>query len=224
MSSELAKKLRLNHCKHACILGAPEGYLDKLNPLPESVDVTQQAQSAKAYDFVQLFVRSIAEVESLAPQAIAAVTDEGMLWLVYPKQSGKIKTDINRDAGWETVKKLGFEGVALISIDETWSSMRFRPSKQVKSPRSARIAATGSAVKTSSTQADRVIVVPDDLMEAFKNSPAAASFFDSLAYTHRKEYVRWITDAKREETRNARVAKTVDKLERGIKNPTIKEQ
>jgi uncharacterized protein YdeI (YjbR/CyaY-like superfamily) len=67
------------------------------------------------------------------------------------------------------------------------------------------------------------VTIPDDLAEALKKIPTAASFFESLAYTHRKEYVRWITEAKREETRVARVIKTLDKLERGIKNPTLQE-
>jgi hypothetical protein len=222
MTNELVKKLRLNHCKRACILAAPEGYLDRLYPLPDGVELTQEATGVKDCDFVQLFVRSVAEVENLAPSAIESVTDDGMLWMVYPKQSGKIKTNINRDAGWQTVATLGYEGVSLISIDETWSAMRFRPIHQVKSPRSAR-AAADDAEQSVPLQKDRTVTIPNDLAEALKKSPTAASFFESLAYTHRKEYVRWITDAKREETRVSRVTKTLDKLERGIKNPTLKE-
>jgi hypothetical protein len=223
MSNDLAKKLRLPQSRQALILNAPESFIYKLEPLPENLGLHELSAVEKSYDFVLTFLRSIAEVESWAPEAIRAVHEEGLLWMAYPKQSGKIKTDINRDTGWQTVAALGYEGVSLIAIDETWSAMRFRASKQIKSPRSARIAATGSASKSAAPAADRIVVIPDDLAEAFKTSPTASSFYESLSYTNRKEYVRWITDAKREETRSGRIAKTIDKLERGLKNPTLKE-
>jgi hypothetical protein len=222
MSNEISKKLRLGTAKRALVLNAPEGYLDMLLPFPEGVHVTDQADSEQAYDFVQVFMSNIAEVESWAPKAIQAVTKDGLLWLNYPKGTGKIKTDINRDAGWQSVTALGYEGVALVSINETWSAMRFRPINQVKSPRSVRLADRVGAVKTAPA-GDKTVIVPDELAESFKASPAAAAYYETLAYTHRKEYVRWITEAKREETRSTRVAKTVDKLERGIKNPMVKD-
>jgi len=54
------------------------------------------------------------------------------LWFCYPKKTGKIKTDISRDIGWDTVAKLGYEGIRAISIDDTWSGMRFRPREEIK--------------------------------------------------------------------------------------------
>jgi hypothetical protein len=44
-------------------------------------------------------------------------------------------------------------------------------------------------------------------------------FFEKLSYTHRKEYCRWITDAKKEETRQSRVAKAIEMLRNGVKTP-----
>ena len=67
--------------------------------------------------------------------------------------------------------------------------------------------------------APRVVVAPPDLAKALKKSAKAREFFDGLSYTHRKEYVRWITEAKKEETRLRRVEKTVEMLlagQRGI--------
>jgi len=84
------------------------------------------------FDFVHLFIKSKDEVDSMGPQAVKAVKPEGVLWISYPKGSSKIKTDINRDKGWDSVKALGFEGVSMISIDETWSAIRFRPSGLTK--------------------------------------------------------------------------------------------
>jgi hypothetical protein len=203
-------------------MNAPEGYIEMLNPLPEGVLVTDQKEGTEAYDFVQVFVHTLAEVQQLAPEAIKAVTPEGMMWINYPKGTSKIKTDINRDSGWQTVTELGFEGVSLVSIDETWSAMRFRPIGLVKTPRSERLANRANA-SAESAPGEKVVIVPDDLAEAFRVHPKAADFFATLSYSNRKEYAQWITDAKREETRSARVTKTVEKLLEGIKNPRLKE-
>jgi bifunctional DNA-binding transcriptional regulator/antitoxin component of YhaV-PrlF toxin-antitoxin module len=63
----------------------------------------------------------------------------------------------------------------------------------------------------------RLIEVPKDLDEALEGETAAREFFDGLSYTHRKEYVRWIEEAKKAETRERRVAKTVEMLKEGKK-------
>lgn len=65
--------------------------------------------------------------------------------------------------------------------------------------------------------APREVEVPPDLAAALRKHPGARAFFDGLAYTHRKEYVAWITGAKRPETRARRVQATLDRLERGEK-------
>jgi uncharacterized protein YdeI (YjbR/CyaY-like superfamily) len=46
----------------------------------------------------------------------------------------------------------------------------------------------------------------------FNQNKPAASFFDSLAFTHRREYVEWIVGAKKEETRKRRLETTIEKL------------
>jgi hypothetical protein len=44
-------------------------------------------------------------------------------------------------------------------------------------------------------------------------------FFEKLSYTHRKEYSRWITEAKKEETRVRRLEKAIEMLKNGVKTP-----
>jgi len=67
--------------------------------------------------------------------------------------------------------------------------------------------------------AERVVEVPPDLEAAMKKDRAARKAFDGLAFTHRKEYARWVGEAKREETRKARVGKTIAMLKAGTKHP-----
>lgn len=63
--------------------------------------------------------------------------------------------------------------------------------------------------------APRHVVVPDDLAAALAVDPPAATFFNALSHSHRKEWVRWIEEAKRESTRSTRVAQTVAALNAG---------
>jgi len=63
----------------------------------------------------------------------------------------------------------------------------------------------------------RLIDVPKELKEAFKTEKEAKAYFDKLSYTHQREYVQWINEAKREETRQARLLKTIEMLKKGRK-------
>ena len=63
--------------------------------------------------------------------------------------------------------------------------------------------------------APRELEVPPALAAALAGDPAARAAFDALAYTHRKEYARWIDEAKREETRVRRVAQALQMLREG---------
>ena len=63
--------------------------------------------------------------------------------------------------------------------------------------------------------APREVEVPDDLAAALAAEPEAQAFFAGLSFTHRKEWARWVVDAKRADTRGRRVADTVTALKAG---------
>jgi hypothetical protein len=63
----------------------------------------------------------------------------------------------------------------------------------------------------------RLIEVPADLKKALRTEKEAKAFFDKLSYTHRREYVMWINEAKREETRQNRILKAIEMLKQGKK-------
>jgi hypothetical protein len=64
-------------------------------------------------------------------------------------------------------------------------------------------------------QAPREAEVPDDLAAALADSTAASDFFASLSLSQKKAFTAWITDAKKPETRAARVIKSVEMLAAG---------
>ena len=60
--------------------------------------------------------------------------------------------------------------------------------------------------------AERVLEVPDDLGAALDADPRVRAAFDALAFSHRKEHVRAVTEAKRPETRARRITAVVERL------------
>jgi len=67
-------------------------------------------------------------------------------------------------------------------------------------------------------ESERVIMIPAALKALLKKEGPLAGF-EKLSYTHRKEYVKWIEDAKKEETRQNRMAKAVAMLKQRVKTP-----
>jgi Bacteriocin-protection, YdeI or OmpD-Associated/Domain of unknown function (DUF1905) len=61
----------------------------------------------------------------------------------------------------------------------------------------------------------REIALPADLEAALQGDERARTFFDGLSFTHRKEWVRWLEEAKKPETRTARLEKTIAGLREG---------
>lgn len=61
----------------------------------------------------------------------------------------------------------------------------------------------------------RTVTLGEDAQEAVDANPAAAASWESLSYSHRREYQLWIDDAKKPETRERRIAKMVEMLAAG---------
>jgi len=62
-----------------------------------------------------------------------------------------------------------------------------------------------------------VIVVPADLQKALAKDTDSAAAFNTLFYTHQKEYVNWIEDARKDQTRVNRIHKAIEMLKAGKK-------
>ena len=115
--------------QRAVIINPPVGYLERLDPLPEGVELVETPEGQ--CDFVQLFVKNMDDLQKFLPVAAQAVKHDALLWIAYPKGGAKAGTDLNRDILWDAVSQHNLSGVTLVSLNETWSAMRFRPSERV---------------------------------------------------------------------------------------------
>lgn len=124
----LAARLHLKAPATACLLGDASDTA-AFGPLPAGVVPAAPGVPA---GWVLLFVRSQAALAAAWPDARAAVTPGGLLWVAYPKKSGPVHTDIHRDAGWGPALADGWHPVSQVAIDATWSALRFRPRADIK--------------------------------------------------------------------------------------------
>lgn len=164
------------------------------------------APEAGNYDAVLLFVRSRQELEHFAPPSAAALKQEGMLWVAYPKKTSGIKTDLTRDEGWQVLAERGYTCVRQVAIDTIWSALRFKHASEQKKPSKFGKDMPGI------DRATKTVTIPADLEQALEAAGQTA-FFRQLAFTHRKEYVVAVLDAKQPETRARRIRKAIEQLE-----------
>ncbi|HZU66867.1 MAG TPA: hypothetical protein VFA09_06280 [Ktedonobacteraceae bacterium] len=129
VNSTLVKKLQLKAGQRAMIINPPPGYFDEPGLLPEGIELVEHPEGN--CDFVQVFAKNKSELERFLPLALQAVKYDALLWIAYPKGGTKAGTDLNRDILWDAVAQHGYSGVTLVSLNDVWSAMRFRPSEKV---------------------------------------------------------------------------------------------
>jgi hypothetical protein len=127
MAAALAAKLKLKPNQRIALVNAPAGYLDTLSPLPAGVEVAHSLRGQ--FDWIQVFVKTKAEIDKLAPRLTPALKPAGLLWISFPKGTSKIQTDLTRDKGWDAFQGADLKWINLISVDDTWSAFSLRPYK-----------------------------------------------------------------------------------------------
>jgi predicted SnoaL-like aldol condensation-catalyzing enzyme len=129
--SLLAKKLGLRPGMRALIIAAPPGYLKLIAPLPDGVSVSHVANGM--HPFVQLFAARAAEIKKSAPKLLKHAAAGALVWIAYPKKTSGLDSDLSREAVRDAMSGTGWRAVSIVAIDEVWSALRFRPTKDVKS-------------------------------------------------------------------------------------------
>jgi len=114
------------------VLDAPESFEPELARLPV-ITIHHHLESVAEAGFWLAFVTRKSEVEKLAPEIARRAKGDAIVWFAYPKGTSKKYTcDFNRDTGWASLRKLGFDSVRAVAIDEDWTALRFRRKEFIK--------------------------------------------------------------------------------------------
>ncbi len=217
MPISLAQKLKIKEGTCILLINAPKGAEKTISPLPKWASFVE---AGKNHDFIILFVKDQKEVEKYFLKSVKLLKPDGLLWICFPKGTSGIQTDLTRDKGWDTLYKVDMTWLSMISLDETWTAFCMK-NATAKNEASKASQHYYENVAIWSDPKKKTVKIPKDLEQAMTKGKVK-KFFDELNFTNRKEYVLWIVTAKQEKTRMERVAKAIDKMKKGLKNPTMK--
>lgn len=121
----LAKKLQMKPGKSWLLYNAPASYLELLEPLPDGLITSFDADGA--FDGVQLFVLNSADLVRDMQVVNKVLKPDTILWVIYPKKSSGISSDLEMMRNWAEMEQYNLRGVAAAAVNETWTALRFRP-------------------------------------------------------------------------------------------------
>jgi len=213
----LAKKLLIKPGTSWLFYNAPEDYLTQLEPLPDGV--TTHFEPEGEFDGIQLFTLNSDELNEHLGVINSLIKANTVAWICYPKKSSGIKSDLIMMGEWELLAKYKLETVAAISINDKWTALRIRPIGLAKKSDTCNEEIKKNDYSAYVDVDNKKIYLPEDVEEALKTVPEVFEYYDSLAYSHKKEYILWIVTAKQEKTRAGRLVKMVEMLANKKKNP-----
>jgi hypothetical protein len=126
----LAKKLLMKTDSRWLLYNAPANYLDLLIPLPEGATTSFAIDGD--FNGIQLFVKNSGELTDNLPVIASVLKPDTIFWIIYPKKSSNIPSDLEMMSSWDELEKYGLNGVAAAAVDATWTALRFRPIDKTK--------------------------------------------------------------------------------------------
>jgi Bacteriocin-protection, YdeI or OmpD-Associated len=215
MPNSISDKLRIKSGYTLLTLNAPASFKKGLLGLPSGVKIVM---TGKEYQQVHWFVENKAQLEKELDKVLKLVYDEVICWIYYPKGTSKLQTDLTRDKGWDQLlKHQELQWISLISFDDTWSTFAFRLKTETDRKKEAN--PKERTVFEFVDPKTKTVRLPDDLDALLKKNKKAFTFFNSLSFTNKKEYIEWVVTAKRQETREERLKGTMERLTMEWKNP-----
>jgi Bacteriocin-protection, YdeI or OmpD-Associated len=218
--SLVAKKLQIKPGKSWLFYHAPQNYLSILEPLPDGVTVKFDAEGK--FDGIQLFVINSADLATHLKAVAPFLKADTVFWISYPKKSSAIKSDLEMMNSWDDLKQYGLRTVASAAIDDTWTALRFKPEGQSKLSDFRVEAIKKNEYAAFIDPENRTITLPVEMQQVLAGSTTAITFYESLSFSNKKEYVVWILSAKQEKTKTERLERLLEKLLAGKKNPSEK--
>jgi hypothetical protein len=216
----LAKKLLIKPGQTWLVLNSPESYLATLEPLPDGVKLLFDVIGP--VDGMQLFVKNNHELAETLTQVKAILKPETVVWITYPKKNSGIETDLEMMGSWDVLKQYGLRPVASAAINDVWTALRIRPEHLVKLSDFSKASIQKNDYSAYIDTQKKQVTLPPDVESVLRTNPAALTVYESLAWSHRKEYMVWILSAKQEQTRVSRITKMIEMLLAGKKNPSAK--
>jgi hypothetical protein len=119
-------KLGVKPKMRVCLVNAPKGFADSLQPAPEGVSYTARARGD--CDLFIVFVRSAREL-FVQLEALSREVDRQTVWVAWPKKASGVKSDLDGNVIRTSSLAAGWVDFKVCSIDTTWSALAFKRRK-----------------------------------------------------------------------------------------------
>jgi len=119
----LPKKLGIKPGIAVALLGAPDGFAARLNPLPKGARL--QSNAGGMPQLAVLFARSQHDLQRRFPAAAKALADKGSIWIAWPKKTSALAADLTQAGVRAFGLAAGFVDYKVAALDETWSGLLF---------------------------------------------------------------------------------------------------
>jgi len=220
MDNPLFKKLQIKPGFIVKVVDAPENAAAIFVNIPS--DIQFVFDDVSQFDALILFSTTRNQLDSQIQNELNKINLKTILWILMPKKSSKIKSDLDNMKSWHELEQFGLNPCASASVNETWTALRLKFISEIK-PSGLRNDHIKENDFSNYIDVERKVVsLPEDLASVLQENPKALSYFNGLAYSHKKEYVLWILTAKQEKTRLSRIDKALAMLLAEKKNPTVK--
>ena len=118
----LPQKLGIKPGLMVVTINAPANYRRLLGQIPDGVTFSERLKSGSS--FVHLFTSRRSEIQKKMPILRNKLSDNGTIWVSWPKKSSGISTDVTEDVIREIALPLGFVDIKVCAVDETWSGLK----------------------------------------------------------------------------------------------------
>jgi hypothetical protein len=121
----LSKKLGIVERSSVVVIGAPDGFLALLRPLPRGVKIFEEPQKRARSNIALLFVTRRSDLQRSFTKLAAALVPEGRLWVAWPKKASKVETDLDFDRVQRTGLEAGLVDNKSASITDMFQGVQF---------------------------------------------------------------------------------------------------
>ena len=208
---ELLKKLKINVDHPLHVINVPDDCID----LFAHCTIKQKLSGNKPARQLVLFVLDSKSLIHYLPLLSDYISHDTLFWICYPKKYGAITSDLIQMKTWDIVFSSGYRAQTSVSINDDWSGMRFTNAPK-KTPSICDLPMEERKMEGIDF-INRTVQLPPDALAAVNKHKGMAAFFNGMSFSHKREYMQAIAEAKKEDTRKRRIEKMVEMLHQKMK-------
>jgi hypothetical protein len=122
-ATPLGKKLGIREDARVLLVNAPEGFADRIGPLPAGASIA--TRPARDTDVIVVFGTERADLRRRFAKAARSLAQDGRLWVAWPKRASNVPTDISFDDAQRVGLDAGLVDNKSASVTDVYQGLQF---------------------------------------------------------------------------------------------------